>query len=229
MHHNSNRFYDPAWHREPESLDLITRAGFRILECEGLKHLSLKRIQTVLGCEFLLSPEAHSMQKLQVAMLGKALASLETIDLNGGSGRDRLKAFLLSYIELLRKHPGLAELAQATVASGAKSLRLFKQLLQLLGQTGIKGTKAARAADLILLCVTAVAASNDRTENFANWALDVIINGNTTSSTYSSAVQSSEGQCYSPVEANDARTNRLAKCSGEKVAEAVPLATTVQR
>ena len=103
--------------------------------------------------------------ELHAAVLDHMLARVDLTPVGSPSSpgspedwRDRLKAVLGSYVELLFAHPGLARSALVTRPSGPNTLALIDGLLALLTEGGVPGDQAAWGADLLLLFATATAA-----------------------------------------------------------------------
>ena len=75
----------------------------------------------------------------------------------GGSWRDRLKALLTSYGDLLSRYPGIARMAISTQPSGPHYFALVESVLALLHEGGVADGPAAWGLDLLLLYPTAIA------------------------------------------------------------------------
>jgi AcrR family transcriptional regulator len=148
----------------PLSRDLIVATALDILQRDGLSGLSLRRIASVLdtGAASLYVYLAN-LNELHALMLDQALVAVklpEGLDL---PWRDRLKAFLLSYLQVLYERQGLAQLALTTIAVGPNSLRIWEALLGLLKEGGVDDVKAAWGVDLLTLYAAAIAAEK------SNW------------------------------------------------------------
>lgn len=68
-----------------------------------------------------------------------------------------MKALLVSYGEVLFRHPEIARMAMSTQPSGPNYLALADAILGLLDEGGVSGREAAWGMDLLLLHPTAVA------------------------------------------------------------------------
>jgi hypothetical protein len=144
--------------RGPLSEDVIVDAALHIIDVEGPSQLCMQRVATVVGVESVfLMPYVRNLDKLRELMLDQALGSIELA--NVGSAGDRLKAFSVSYLNVLRDRPGLAVLVQ-DVASLAQ-LKIWYRVVQLFQGAGVGETEAELGADMILMYCTAVSRSHD--------------------------------------------------------------------
>jgi hypothetical protein len=96
-------------------------------------------------------------------MLDQALAAVILPEDCGLPWRDRLKKFLLLYLDVLCERQGLAQLAMSTIATGPNSLPMWEVLLGLLKEGGVDHARRVWGVDMLLLYVTAVAAEQ------SNW------------------------------------------------------------
>jgi len=150
--------------KAPLSRDVIVSTALDILERDGLAGLSLRRVATALdtGAASLYVYLAN-LDELHALMLDAALAAVQLPKARGLPWRNRLKKFLLSYLQVLYERPGLAQLAMSTIAAGPNSLRIWEGMLVLLTEGGVEDGKAAWGVDLLILYVTAIAAEQ------SNW------------------------------------------------------------
>jgi AcrR family transcriptional regulator len=151
------RRHRPA--KAPLSRDAIISMALSILEKDGLSGLSLRRVATALdtGAASLYVYLAN-LDELYALMLDRALAAVELPEGHDRPWRDRLKAYLMSYLHVLRQRQGLAHLAMSTVATGVNSLRMWEVLLGLLKEGGIGEASLVAGVDMLLLHVTSIAA-----------------------------------------------------------------------
>ncbi len=145
--------------KAPLSREVIVATALQILEHDGVSRLSLRRIATALdtGAASLYVYVAN-LEELHALMLDEALAAVQIPDHDGRLWRERLKALLRDYLQVLYDRQGLAQLALSTIASGPHSLRILEALLSLLKEGGVDDQRAAWGVDLLLLYVTAIAA-----------------------------------------------------------------------
>jgi AcrR family transcriptional regulator len=150
--------------KAPLSRDVIVSAALDILSRDGLSGLSLRRVATALdtGAASLYVYIAN-LDELHALMLDQALAAVQLKRTGRLPWRDRLKAFLLSYLHVLYDRRGLAQLALTTISSGANTLLIWERLLGLLKEGGVEDARAVWGVDLLTLYVTAVAAEK------SNW------------------------------------------------------------
>ena len=145
--------------KAPLSREAIVSTALHILERDGLSGLSLRRVATALdtGAASLYVYVAN-LEELHALMLDQALAAVPVTAGGILPWRGRLKTFLLAYLHVLYRRPGLAQLALSTIASGPNSLRIWEALLGLLKEGGVDDLRAAWGLDLLILYVTAIAA-----------------------------------------------------------------------
>ncbi|PTL75480.1 TetR/AcrR family transcriptional regulator [Vitiosangium sp. GDMCC 1.1324] len=145
--------------KEPLSREAIVKAALELLASEGLEGMSLRKVAAQLHTgPASLYVYVENLPALQALVLDQALADVELPSSTRGTWRKRLDALLRSYLQVLFKRPGLAQLAMTTVAAGPHALRIFEALLGLFDEAGLEPAVAAWAVDLITLYVTAVAA-----------------------------------------------------------------------
>jgi AcrR family transcriptional regulator len=146
------------------SRDAIVQAALAILEKEGVDGLSLRRVAAALDTgPASLYVYFTNLSDLHAEMLDAALADVALPQTRKRLWRDRLKALLTSYMQVLYSKSGLAQLALTQIASGPNALRIVEAMLELLSEGGVLQTRAALAVDALLLHVTAVAAEH------SNW------------------------------------------------------------
>ncbi|WP_419997924.1 TetR/AcrR family transcriptional regulator [Streptomyces boninensis] len=145
--------------KAPLSQEAIVSAALDLLSREGLPGLSLRKIATALDTgPASLYVYVANLDELRALVLDRALAEVDVAAGHGRPPRERLKAVLRSYQDVLLSRPGLARLASTTMARGAGALRLAETLLDCLAEAGVAGRAGAWGADLLLLQVTANAA-----------------------------------------------------------------------
>jgi AcrR family transcriptional regulator len=145
--------------KAPLSRDIIVATALDILAKDGVSGLSLRRVATALDTGAAsLYVYLTNLNELHALMLDQALAALAIPEDSDASWQDRLKHYLLSYLQILNARPGLAQLAMTTVATGPNSLRMWDVMLGLLRRGGVVDRRLVESADMLLLHVTAVAA-----------------------------------------------------------------------
>lgn len=150
--------------KAPLSRDAIVSSALEILDRDGLAGLSLRRVAAALDTGAAsLYVYLNNLDELHALMLDQALAVVQLPKGRRLSWRERLKAFLLSYLRVLYDRRGLAQLALSTISSGPHTLRIWERLLGLLKEGGVEDAKAVWGVDLLTLYVTAVAAEK------SNW------------------------------------------------------------
>jgi AcrR family transcriptional regulator len=145
--------------KAPLSRDVIVSTALHILDRDGFSGLSLRRVATALdtGAASLYVYVAN-LEELHALMLDQALAAVPVTEAGSLPWRDRLKTFLMAYLDVLYNRRGLAPLALETIASGPNSMRIWEELLGLLKEGGVDDLRAAWGLDLLILYVTAIAA-----------------------------------------------------------------------
>ena len=149
--------------KQPLSRDAIVAVALDLLTREGLEGMSLRKVAAALETgPASLYVYVENLQELRAFVLDRALAGVVTAGSPRHDWRRRLAALLESYITVLVRSPGLAQLAMTTIAVGPNALRFVEALLGLLDEGGVAPPTAAWAVDLISLCATAVAAEQSQ-------------------------------------------------------------------
>ena len=157
----------PRSRRERPAKPALTRDGIiatavRLMEAEGLQRVTMRRLAQELdtGPATLYVYVANTAE-LHAAILEELLGE---VDLSpaaaAGDWRERVKAILTSYNEVLYAHPSLAHSALVARPSGPNYLNLVEALLALLAEGGVPGDQAAWGVDILLQTATASAAEH---------------------------------------------------------------------
>jgi len=148
--------------KAPLSRDAIVATGLDILKREGLEGMSLRKVAAALDTgPTSLYVYVEDLDELRALVLDRGLADVDTSS-RKREWRARLRAVLESYLTVLMRAPGLAQLALSTIAAGPNALRLIERLLEILHDAGVDTPTAAWAVDLIMLYVTAIAAEQSQ-------------------------------------------------------------------
>ncbi|MFD6995306.1 TetR/AcrR family transcriptional regulator [Streptomyces mirabilis] len=153
----------PISRRERPAKPALTRQGIidaalAILRDEGLGKVTMRRIAAALDTgPASLYVYVRNTGDLHAQILDSLLGPVKAPAPEAGPWRDRLKALLVSYGEVLFRHPEIARMAMSTQPSGPNYLALAEAILGLLDEGGVSGREAAWAMDLLLLYPTAVA------------------------------------------------------------------------
>jgi AcrR family transcriptional regulator len=159
--HDRNRV--PVSRRERPAKPALTRSGIIdaalvILRDEGLSKVTMRRIATALDTgPASLYVYVRDTEDLHAQILDTLLAPVATAVPATGTWRDRLKALLAGYRNILFRHPEIARMALSTQPSGPNYLALGNAILGLLVEGGVSDRAAAWGLDLLLLYPTAVA------------------------------------------------------------------------
>jgi AcrR family transcriptional regulator len=155
--------------KELLSRERIVSVARALLAKEGLDGMSLRKVAAALETgPASLYPYVGDLQGLRALVLDRALAEVDVASARRRGWRERLKAVLHSYLTVLLESPGLARLAQTTIAFGPNALRIVDTLLGLLEEGGVELATAAWAVDLLVLYVTGIAAEQSHGLDPAN-------------------------------------------------------------
>lgn len=149
--------------RERPAKPALTRQGIietalSILREEGLDKVTMRRVAAALDSGHAsLYVYVRDTEDLHAQILDVLLGELSPSADGAGTWRDRLKALLISYVELLFRYPEIARMAMSTQPSGPNYLALVETIAALLGEGGVTGRAAAWGVDLLVLYPTAVA------------------------------------------------------------------------
>jgi AcrR family transcriptional regulator len=148
--------------KSPLSQEAIVSTALDLLSRDGTAGLSLRKVATALdtGAASLYVYVAN-LDELHALVLDRVLGQVALPSTRDGAWRDRLKAVLRSYSQVLYERPGLAQVALSTIPSGPNMVELTESMLDLLQQGGVGLDRAAWAVDLLVLHTSAFAAERD--------------------------------------------------------------------
>jgi len=172
----------PRSRRERPAKPALTRQGIidaalAILRDEGLNKVTMRRISTALDTGpaslyvYVRDTEDLHAQILD-ALLGPLSARPGAPDDQPHPWRDRLKALLTGYRNVLFAHPEIARMALSTQPSGPNYMALVEALLALLAEGGVADHAAAWGVDLLLLYPTAIAVEHSGPKQASRKAQD---------------------------------------------------------
>ncbi|MDB5533741.1 MAG: TetR family transcriptional regulator protein [Hyphomicrobiales bacterium] len=156
----------PRSRRERPAKPALTRQGIIdaalvILRDEGLARVTMRRIAGALDTgPASLYVYVRNTEDLHAQILDALLAPIGAPAQTGAetnSWRDRLKALLTRYRNVLFAHPEIARMALSTQPSGPNYMALVDAVLALLAEGGASDQAAAWGVDLLLLYPTAIA------------------------------------------------------------------------
>ena len=160
---SDDRTRAPVSRRERPAKPALTRQGIidaalTILRAEGLSKVTMRRIATALDTgPASLYVYVRDTEDLHAQILDALLAPVTAAMPGAGSWRDRLRALLTSYRDVLFRHPEIARMALSTQPSGPNYIALGDAVLGLLNEGGVSDRAAAWGLDLLLLYPTAIA------------------------------------------------------------------------
>ncbi|MFD1540786.1 TetR/AcrR family transcriptional regulator [Nonomuraea guangzhouensis] len=167
----------PVSRRERPAKPALTRQGIidaalTILREEGLGKVTMRRIATALDTgPASLYVYVRDTEDLHAQILDALLAPVTAASPGAGLWRDRLKALLTSYRDVLFAHPEIARMALSTQPSGPNYLALCDAIAGLLNEGGVPDRAAAWGLDLLLLYPTAIAVEQS-SQKWATLKLD---------------------------------------------------------
>jgi AcrR family transcriptional regulator len=136
----------------------IVEAAMVILREEGLDRVTMRRIAAALDTgPASLYVYISSTEDLHAQILDALLGRLGVPPAEAGSWRERLKALLAGYRNLLFEYPEIARMALSTQPSGPNYMGMAETILGLLAEGGVSDRAAAWGVDLLLLYPTALA------------------------------------------------------------------------
>jgi AcrR family transcriptional regulator len=145
--------------KQPLGRDVIVAKALELLLRDGLDGMSLRKVAAALETgPATLYAYVEDLRELEALVLDHALAQVRTAGGRQKPWRERLDALLISYLRVLVRHAGLAQLALRTIAAGPNALRILECLLGILEDGGVDDATAAWAVDLLMLYVTGIAA-----------------------------------------------------------------------
>ncbi|MDF2117266.1 TetR/AcrR family transcriptional regulator [Roseiarcaceae bacterium H3SJ34-1] len=153
--------------RERPAKPALTRQGIIdaalvILHNEGLSRVTMRRIATALdtgpaSLYVYVRDTGDLHAQILDALLGPISAAGAAPDGQAGPWRDRLKALLTRYRNVLFAHPEIARMALSTQPSGPNYMAMVDAILALLAEGGVPDKAAAWGVDVLLLYPTAIA------------------------------------------------------------------------
>jgi AcrR family transcriptional regulator len=176
---SSDRPRVPVSRRERPAKPALSRRGIIdaalvILGDEGLSKVTMRRIATALDTgPASLYVYVRDTEDLHAQILDALLAPVTAAAPGAGPWRDRLKALLTTYLNILFLHPEIARMALSTQPSGPNYMALGDMILGLLSEGGVSDRAAAWGLDLLLLYPTAVAVEHSTQKSSTQKADDL--------------------------------------------------------
>jgi AcrR family transcriptional regulator len=154
---------EPRGRRDRPAKPALTRQGIidaalAVLSAEGLGKVTMRRIATELDTGHAsLYVYVRDAEDLHAQILDALLAPVIAAEPPAGSWRERVKALLFGYRDVLHARPEIARMALSTQPSGPHFVALVEAILALLVEGGATGRAAAWGVDMLLLGQTAIA------------------------------------------------------------------------
>ncbi|MER5947936.1 TetR/AcrR family transcriptional regulator [Streptomyces sp. NPDC001904] len=164
----TDRTSTPRSRRERPAKPALSRSGIvaaavRVLRAEGLGKVTMRRLAAELDTgPASLYVYVRNTDELHAAVLDALLAEVDLGPARDTAGdwRARLTRLLVSYRDMLFRHPSLARSALTVHPSGEHYLDLVEAVLVLLREGGVPDARAAWGVDLLLQYATATAAEH---------------------------------------------------------------------
>lgn len=148
--------------KPPLSEELILDSALRICRDEGLEAVTMRRLATELDTGAAsLYVYIRGRDELRAAMLDRLAAGLQLEVPDPALWRDQVQRLLLTTLQGLEQHPGLATVAVGAPLTNENLMLYMENLLGLLKAGGASDRDAAWAGDILMLIVTSVAVEND--------------------------------------------------------------------
>lgn len=140
------------------SVDAIVAAGLELLAADGIDAVTMRAVASKVGTGAA-SLYAHVRDKgeLHVLMLDRVIGEIECPAADPERWREQIKDLCRSQHAALVRHPGIAMVSMAHVATGPNALRYAEGMLAILVAGGLSAATAGLAIDLLSLYPTAVA------------------------------------------------------------------------
>jgi AcrR family transcriptional regulator len=156
---------EPPWlRRRPRrtrpslSRETIVEAALRVLDREGASGLSMRRIAEELGCGAgAIYWHVDNKEQLIQLVFDRVIAELPLPEHDPARWREQVKETAHAERDLMRKHPGIAQLQFGRIPLGPNAIRFFEWHLALMRGGGLSDTVAALAGDLLNLYIGAFA------------------------------------------------------------------------
>src|ERR1700722_4904083 len=132
--------------KQPLSRDAIVAEALEQLTRDGLDSMSLRKVAAALETgPASLYVYVADLDELQALVFDRALARVGVRGAKQKDWRERVKALLRSYLQVLVASPGLAQLAFRRAAVGPNALRFVDTLLGELSGAGVDEAQCVRA------------------------------------------------------------------------------------
>jgi TetR/AcrR family tetracycline transcriptional repressor len=143
--------------RAPLSRGAIVDAALRVLDREGAEGLSMRRIAEELGSGVgAIYWHVENKEQLIQLVFDRVIGEFPLPDVEPERWQEQVKEAARAEREVLRQHPGIAQLSFGRIPLGPNAIRYFEWHLSLL-RAGLSDKVAALAGDLIHLYVGAFA------------------------------------------------------------------------
>ncbi|MGH3137098.1 MAG: TetR/AcrR family transcriptional regulator [Gaiellaceae bacterium] len=142
--------------RAPLSRELIVDAALRLLDRDGAAGFSMRRLAEELGvgAGAVYWHVANKEQLLQL-VFDRVIGQLPMPEPDPERWRERIKTAARDERDMMRRHPGIAQLSFGRIPVGPNAVRYMEWHLSILRSGGLSNRVAALAGDLIYLYIGA--------------------------------------------------------------------------
>ncbi|GAA0526209.1 transcriptional regulator [Saccharopolyspora subtropica] len=145
--------------KQPLSLELIVRTALDLLDAEGLDAVSMRKVAQRLGTGAAsLYAHVRNKDELHELMLDLVFGEIEVPRPDPRRWQDQIKAVIRRQVEVLARHPGIAQVVLRTPApTGPNALGITEAMLAILRSAGLPDRAVAFGVDILALYGTAAA------------------------------------------------------------------------
>jgi AcrR family transcriptional regulator len=138
------------------SRDVIVDAALRLLDREGAPGFSMRRLAEELGVGAgAIYWHVENKEQLLQLVFDRVIAELAMPEPDPADWREQVKQAARDERDMMRRHPGIAQLSFGRVPVGPNAMRYMEWHLSLLRAGGVTNRVAALAGDLLYLYIGA--------------------------------------------------------------------------
>jgi len=137
--------------REPLTRDQIVQAAIRIADAEGLDALSMRRLaQDLSVATTSLYWHVRNKDELLDLLIDEVLGEIPIDDDPASPWRERIADLARGLREMMKRHPGAAQLLGSRETSGPNALAGVDRMIGILRAAGFEGTRLTLAYQVVL-------------------------------------------------------------------------------